>query len=84
MLRVSGRHNGKELYFSHGSNHSRGVAILVRDELDFNLNSASSDDDGGITVLHCCKRGFQKLPQPISVYIQPTAVTVYLQVLVTS
>ena len=33
-------------YFSHGSNRSRGVAILVRDELDFNLNSVSSDADG--------------------------------------
>ena len=57
MSRVSGRHNGKELYFSHGSNHSRGVAILVRDELDLNLNSASSDDDGRFVMIEAELQG---------------------------
>ena len=35
-----------KLYFSHGSNHSCGVLILVRDDLDFKFNSARSDDNG--------------------------------------
>ena len=33
-----------KLYFSHGSNHSCGVMILVGDDLDFKLNLAGSDD----------------------------------------
>ena len=35
-----------KLYFSHGSNHSYGVMILVRDDLDFKLNLVRSDDNG--------------------------------------
>jgi len=46
-----------KLYFSHGFNHSRGVAILVRDELDLNLNSVSSDDDGRFVMIEAEVQG---------------------------
>jgi len=35
-----------KLHFSHGSSHSCGVMILVRSDLDFNLISINSDDEG--------------------------------------
>jgi exonuclease III len=28
-----------DMYFSHGSNHSKGVLILIRDNMDFKLNT---------------------------------------------
>ena len=34
------------MFFSHGTNHSRGVLILVKDGLDFKLQSVKSDSDG--------------------------------------
>jgi exonuclease III len=34
------------MYFSHGSNHSKGVFILIRDNLDFQLNSIKYDENG--------------------------------------
>ena len=40
-----------KLYFSHGSNHSRGVMVLVRGDLDFELISINSDDDGRSIVI---------------------------------
>ena len=35
-----------ELFLSHGSNHSRGVLVLVRDNLDFNKHSTKVDSQG--------------------------------------
>ena len=35
-----------KLYFSHGSNHSCGVMVLVRGDLEFEVISINSDDDG--------------------------------------
>ena len=40
-----------KLYFSHGSNHSCGVMVLVRGDLDFELISINSDDDGRSLVI---------------------------------
>ena len=40
-----------KLYFSHGSNHSCGVMVLVRGDLDFELISINSDDDGRSIVM---------------------------------
>ena len=41
---MSGGHNGDQwqgkLYFSHCSNHSCGVMILIRDDLDFKIMEA--------------------------------------------
>ena len=40
-----------KLYFSHGSNHSCGVMILVKDDVDFKLNSIISDDQGRYVII---------------------------------
>jgi len=33
-----------DIYFAHGSNHSRGVAILIRKSFDYKLTSNRSDE----------------------------------------
>jgi len=35
-----------EMFFSHGSSHSRGVLILTRDNLDFKIHSTKVDSQG--------------------------------------
>ena len=35
-----------DMFFSHGSCHSKGVLILVRDHLDFKLQSVKADEEG--------------------------------------
>ena len=40
-----------EIYFAHGSIHSRGVAILIRKGFDFELNSLRSDEEGSYLIL---------------------------------
>ena len=40
-----------ETYFAHGTVHSRGVAILVRNTLDFTLKSVQSDEEGRFLCL---------------------------------
>ena len=40
-----------EVFFSHGSNHSRGVAIFVRKSLDFEVKSSRVDVDGRYLIL---------------------------------
>lgn len=37
--------------FSHGTNHSRGVLILVKGQLDFRLQSLKVDSQGGYVLL---------------------------------
>ena len=34
------------MFFSHGSNHSRGVLVLVKDNLDFKIHSTAEDSQG--------------------------------------
>ena len=41
-----------DMFFSHGSSHSRGVLILVREQLDFKLVSSKVDDQGRYILLH--------------------------------
>ena len=43
--------------FSHGSNHSCGVMVLVRSHLDFNLISINSDDEGRSIVMEAEVQG---------------------------
>ena len=38
-------------FFAHGSNHSRGVAILIRKSFDFKLKSIRSDEEGRYLIL---------------------------------
>ena len=40
-----------KLFFSHGTCHSCGVMVLVRGDLDFNLISIRTDDEGRYIVL---------------------------------
>ena len=40
-----------KLFFSHGTCHSCGVMVLVRGDLDFNLTSITTDDEGRYIVL---------------------------------
>ena len=40
-----------DIYFAHGSNHSRGVTILTRKSFDFKLKSIPSDEDGRYLIL---------------------------------
>ena len=40
-----------DIYFAHGSNHSLGVAILIRKSFDFKLKSIRSDEDGRYLIL---------------------------------
>ena len=40
-----------DIYFAHGSFHSRGVAILVRKSFDFKLKSIRSDKEGRYLIL---------------------------------
>ena len=40
-----------DFFFAHGSPHSRGVAILIRNTLDFELKSVKSDEEGRFILL---------------------------------
>ena len=40
-----------KLFFSHGSNHSKGTMILIREGLDFNPKSVDSDCGGRFLLL---------------------------------
>ena len=39
------------IYYSHGTNHSKGVLILVSDKLQFELRSVSQDSDGRYVLI---------------------------------
>ena len=41
----------KDLYFAHGSEHSRGVLILVKERLNFELKSCTHDQKGRYIIL---------------------------------
>lgn len=36
----------EKMYYSHGTNHSKGVLILISDKLQFELKSVNQDNDG--------------------------------------
>ena len=40
-----------KMFFFHGTNHSRGVLILVKDRLDFKLQSVKVDSEGRYILL---------------------------------
>ena len=40
-----------EMFFSHGSEHSRGVLILIKNSLEFELISVRADEDGRFIFL---------------------------------
>ena len=46
-----------KLFFAHGSNHSCGVMILVRSDLDFNPRTISCDDEGRSIIVEAEVQG---------------------------
>ena len=46
-----------KLFFSHGSNHSCGVMVLVRGDLEFNLISIKMDNEGRYILLEAEVQG---------------------------
>lgn len=46
-----------EIFFSHGTAKSKGVAILLGNKLDFTIIDQSSDDDGRLIILKCLIQG---------------------------
>ena len=46
-----------KLFFAHGSNHSCGVIILVRSDLDFNPRTISCDDEGRSLIIEAEVQG---------------------------
>ena len=42
-----------KIYFSHGSNSSRGVALLVPKKLNINVSTESTDAEGRILAISC-------------------------------
>ena len=40
-----------DLYFAHGSEHSRGVLILIKEKLNVELKSCTHDNEGRFTIL---------------------------------
>ena len=44
-------------HFAHGSNHSCGVMILVRSDLDFSLKSISLDSKGHSIIMEAEAQG---------------------------
>ena len=40
-----------KMFFSHGTNHSRGVLILISDKLQFELKNTRSDSDGRYVLI---------------------------------
>ena len=47
-----------ETFFSHGTDHSRGVLILVKDQLDFKLQSLKVDSQGRYVFLDALIQNF--------------------------
>jgi len=50
-LKTSGKHSGKVSFFSHVTNHSCGVMVLVRSDLDFKLKSVEVDNEGRYIIM---------------------------------
>ena len=46
-----------KLFFSHGTNHSCGVMVLVRSDLDFNLKSVEVDVQGRYVIMEADVQG---------------------------
>ena len=57
-LKTIGSVSGEaQCFFAHGSNHSCGVLILVRDSLEFEMKSIITDDNGRYILLNAKVQG---------------------------
>ena len=50
-----------KMFYSHGTNHSCGVLVLVRDDLEFKLNSSRTDDKGRFILIDATVQGSEFL-----------------------
>jgi len=50
-----------KVYFSHGTNHSRGTMILIRDDLEFDFENVEIDPNGRSILLEATVQGFPLL-----------------------
>jgi len=48
---------GGDIYFAHGTNHSRGCMILIKSGLDFTVKKANVDDSGRYIMLDATIQG---------------------------
>ena len=44
---------GSKIYFSHGSANSKGVAILCKKTLNYEIHNLCNDDNGRFMILYC-------------------------------
>ena len=56
-LKTIGSVSGKALFFAHGSNHSCGVLVFVRDSLEFEMKSIITNDNGRYILLNAKVQG---------------------------
>ena len=52
---------GGQMFFSHGSNHSRGVLVLLSQGLNFKIDHVTKDNDGRFVVLKGDLLGYKLL-----------------------
>ena len=52
---------GGQVFYSHGSNHSKGVLILLKPGLNFKLDQVVKDDDGRFVLLKGDLLGYKLL-----------------------
>lgn len=48
-----------EIIFSHGSKHSKGVAILLGDKVEYKIILVKKDEEGRLIIIHCEIQGRQ-------------------------
>ena len=47
------------VYFSHGTNHSKGVTVLIDSKLDIQVINANADKDGRYIIIECIIQGLK-------------------------
>ena len=49
------------MYYSHGSNHSNGVLVLIREPLQFDLKSVRKDSHGRFVIVEALVQDYPAL-----------------------
>ena len=49
------------MYYSHGSNHSNGVLVLIREALQFDLKSVRKDSHGRFVIVEALVQDYPVL-----------------------
>ena len=60
-----------DMFFSHGTGHSKGVLILVKDDLDLKLQSIKVDSQGRYILLEDIIQDSQLVTQLATVSLEP-------------